>query len=279
MRIDQKKTIRTNKTILILFFIFFFLIQGCYINKPDKLFKSAIDLWTESKYIEAVKTFETILDLYPDHCLAPKANFWIGDIYYIYLGDTMQAIFEYRRVVKNYPKSEFAPTAQWKIASLIARYPSDRDQCIKEYQTFIKLFPKHALTPNAQYNLAEAYLDMGHYEQAITEFEIFIEKHTVSDLMPLALQRLGELYNIFRMFPRAIQLLNMAYELSKEDDARLIIRKTLADSYVSQGEISKGLEIYEDILEAEPDNENVKHRIESLNERKKIMDTKQRYKW
>lgn len=276
MKKDRKKATRSNK--LILLFVFF-LAQGCFLRKPERLFDSAIRLWTETRYIESIRAFETLLDLYPDHPLAPKANFWIGDIYYIYLDDPIQAVFEYRRLVKNYAKSEYAPKAQWKIAGIMSESPTEKNHCRKEYQTFIKLFPNHPLTPNAQYHLAEAYADMGYYEQSITEFELFLGKYPASDLRPQALQRLGELYHIVKLFPRAIHFFNKAHELSTEEDTRLIIKKSLADCYVSQGEISKGLDIYEEILTADPDNKIVKHRAESLKERLKIMDTKQKYKW
>lgn len=279
MRKKQRNEKKKNRQTL-LFIIFLLMITGCVCNKdPENAFDSAIKLWSEGKYEKSKKAFETFIDLYPNHPLTPKAFFWIGDIQYIYLNDPLQALYSYRRIVKKYLKSEYAPKAQWKIAKILCEDLLEKSRCIKEYQIFIKLFPKHPRAANAQYNIAEAYAYLDDYRQAITEFEFFLSKYPDSEIKTKIFHRLGELYSLVEIFPKAIHFLNKAYESSKEEMMRQQVKKTLAECYASKGDLSKSLGIYEEIIKEEPDNEILRKRVESLRSRLKIVDITKKDGW
>jgi pentatricopeptide repeat protein len=92
-------------------------------------------------------------------------------------------------------------------------------------------------------------------------------------------QRIGELYCLEKMFSEAIDLLNKALDLSMEEDERKRIKKTMADCYASQGDLSKGLSLYEEMLKNDPENDILKRRIESLKTQLKVSNSVKRYRW
>ena len=278
MKRGLKQEMTRNR--FILFSLIFFLLIGCFgKKKADSLFNNAVELWRNGKYVKAIEVFENFIDSYPNHPSCPEANLWIGDIRYLYLSEYVQALFDYRRLVDNYPKSEYAPIAQMKIAKILFEFLSEEFQSITEYQIFLKLYPNHSLAPEAQYNIAEIYAYLEDFKQAITEFELFLNKYPDSDMKINVYQRIGELYCLEKMFAKAIECLNKALELSKGEDEISRIKKIMADCYASQGDLSSGLSLYEEMLQKDPDNEILKHRVESLRTQIKISNSAQRYNW
>jgi len=264
----------------ILVFILFLLLIGCFKDKKaDSLFNRGVDLWSKGRYTKALETFEKFIDLYPNHHSSPEANLWVADLRYLYLNDYVQALYDYRNLVKKYPKSEYAPVAQFKIAKILFEVLSEEHQSITEYQIFLKLYPDHDLAEKAQYNIAEAHAYIEDFKQGITEFELFLKKYPGSDMKVHVYQRLGELYCLEKMFSESIDYLNKALEICEDDAKRSRVKKSMADCYASQGDLAKGLSLYEEMLNKDPQNEILKHRVESLRTQIKISDSEQRYRW
>lgn len=248
--------------------IIFFLTISCFRkDKPEEIFSYAIELWNEGKFNLAIKKFEDFLDTYSDHKLSPKANLWIGDIRYIYLNNPVQSVYDYKNLLKRYPESEYCAEAQWKIAKILTEDIQDKNIGIKEYQTFIKLFPNHELIPDAYYNIAEAYIYLEDYIQAITELELLIKRFKKANILQKALYKLGELYCLVKDFNKAINFLEKAYKFSNNQEKRLQIKELKADCYINKGEIIKGLRLYEEIIKNDPQNKSLQERINSLRNR------------
>ena len=257
-----------------------FIIVGCFKKqKADNIFDHAVDLWNKGQYVKALEAFEKFIDLYPKHHSAPEANLWIADIRYLYLNDYAQALYDYRRVINNYPKSEYAPIAQFKISKMLFEVLSEEYQSITEYQAFLKLFPNHHLAHKAQYNIAEIHSFLEDFKQAITEFELFLKRYPDSDMKLFVFQRLGELYCLEKMYSQSIEYLNKALDLSKDENNKNRIKKIMADCFASQGDLAKGLKIYEEMLDNDPENDILKDRIESLRTQLKISNSDQMYNW
>ena len=72
---------------------------------------------------------------------------------------------------------------------------------------------------------------------------------------------------------------SQALQLSNDEGMRTRITKSIADCYTNQGELAKGLELYEVMLKNDPQNETLKHRVESLRTQLKISTADQKYKW
>lgn len=264
---------KASKAVLLLTTIFF--ITSCARReREENIFNEAVNFWQEGKYQKAIKSFEAFIDLYSDHELAPKAINWIGDIKYIYLNKPIQALYDYRSLVKKYPKSKEAREAQWKISKAIFETASDKSLCIKEFQTFIKLYPKDPLVTKAHYYIAEAYIQLEEYGQAITELELFIKRFPNTELLKTVVFKLGELFYLTKDFSKAIHFLEWAKGLEKEKTSETQINKLMAECYISQGNIGEGLNILEETLNMEKDKTILKKRIESLKKRKEISENK-----
>ena len=81
---------------------------------PETLYATALKDVEQENYMLAENRFLTFLLQYPEHTLAPNAQYWLGENYYVQ-GKYEQAIKEFEKVTEKYPKSEKVRAALLKI--------------------------------------------------------------------------------------------------------------------------------------------------------------------
>jgi len=80
---------------------------------PDD-YRRGITLVRQGAYDKAIQSLRDFLRTNRDSPLAPNAQYWIGESYYM-LADYYQAILNFNQVRQQHPKSERAPAAVLKI--------------------------------------------------------------------------------------------------------------------------------------------------------------------
>ena len=81
--------------------------------KAEKLYASALALYSGREYQQATVKFEEFVASYPDHKLAGNAQYWIGECYYSQKRFA-EAAEEFAKVEKTYPTSHKVPAALLK---------------------------------------------------------------------------------------------------------------------------------------------------------------------
>jgi tol-pal system protein YbgF len=82
-------------------------------DAPDE-YKRGLALVRQGSYDKAIQSLREFLRTNRDSALAPNAQYWIGECYFM-LGDYYQAILNFNQVRQQHPKSERAPAAVLKI--------------------------------------------------------------------------------------------------------------------------------------------------------------------
>lgn len=99
----------------------------------------------------ALKEFQEYLQLYPDTALAPNAQYYIGEIYY--LQDKMEdSIKAFDLVLEKYPENEKTPDAHFMKGRALLRI-GQRAKARAEFETLIKRFPNNELADRAKQQL------------------------------------------------------------------------------------------------------------------------------
>ncbi len=107
---------------------------------PEAVYLKGYKETVNKDYTDATETFRGFLASYPDHKLAPNAQYWLGEIYYA-KGDWEMAIIEFDKVVKNYPDGEKAAASMLKEGFAFEKLGSKKEArfLLKEV---IERFPK-----------------------------------------------------------------------------------------------------------------------------------------
>ena len=120
--------------------------QEWIINKAETLRKRKLT-------IESINNLLYLVKKYPNHELASKGQYIIGDIYMNDLRDFEKALEEYRIVLSDYKGSKEEALAQFMIGYIYANVLKDLDKARSEYQVFLDQFPKHELFPSVKFEI------------------------------------------------------------------------------------------------------------------------------
>ena len=121
-------------------------LQEWIINKAETLRKRKLTN-------ESINNLLYLVKKYPNHVLASKGQYIIGDIYMNDLRDFDKALEEYRIVLNNYKGSNEEALAQFMIGYIYANVLKDLESARKEYQVFLNRFPNHELYPSVKFEI------------------------------------------------------------------------------------------------------------------------------
>ena len=144
---------RMMKILFILTIIGVF-VSGCGSNQTaEELFSGAENARNEKDIKAALSNLDLLLKKYPDHVLAAKTQYLIGDIYMNDLRDFDSAIAAYVNVVNNFSGTNQEAQAQFMIGYIYANILSDNPKAELNYKIFLDRFPEHELAPSVQFEL------------------------------------------------------------------------------------------------------------------------------
>ena len=119
-------------------------------TQPDPLvetrsYESALALFRDAKYADAIAGFKDFLKAYPDSTLAANAQYWIGYSYYA-LKDYKTSLAHQKKLVAAYPGSPKVPDALLNIAAS----QIELNDTAGARKTLKEVVAKHPGTPAAQ---------------------------------------------------------------------------------------------------------------------------------
>ena len=123
------------------------------IKSADEYFSTA-EIERNTKNIkESLENLDNLIKYYPEHALAPQAQYLMGDIYMNDLMDFQNAINSYGKVSENFVGTNRAVEAQFMVGYIYANILDDIEQAVSTYQTFLEKFPDHELAPSVKFEL------------------------------------------------------------------------------------------------------------------------------
>jgi tol-pal system protein YbgF len=119
---------------------------------PDELYEAALRQFRRGSYGTARAALDEFLARYPNHELAPDAQFFRAETF-AEEGDAAAALDEYARVLELYPNSRRAPTALYKSGLLELRR-GNADDARTFFNRVVQGYPD-----SDEYELAQRELD------------------------------------------------------------------------------------------------------------------------
>lgn len=130
------------------------IVIGCEGTKTADEYYSAAEVERNAKNIKAsLENLESLIKKFPEHALAPQAQYLIGDIYMNDLRDFENAIVSYKKVVDNFTGSTHEAQAQFMVGYVQANILNDFKQATATYNLFLDKFPDHELAPSVKFEM------------------------------------------------------------------------------------------------------------------------------
>jgi tol-pal system protein YbgF len=103
------------------------------------IYESAYLNYVKGNYTDAIKGFQSYLDIQPDSPLSDNAFYWIGESYAA-MGKRQDAVDTFQELIKKYPQSSKVPTALYRTG-VIYEEANDNKTAKTFYNKLIKDFP------------------------------------------------------------------------------------------------------------------------------------------
>ena len=119
----------------------------------EQAYAAALNTFRAGEHGQAVLDFMDFIARYPTHALAPNAQYWIGEAYWMQR-DYQQALLEFRRVIQMAPKA-------WKVSDalfMIGRCHAKLGQggpAVQAWQRVVRDYPRSDSAGKARSLLAE----------------------------------------------------------------------------------------------------------------------------
>jgi len=132
------------------------IIDTEIVDAERSLFKSALVLFEEARYAEALEVFSEIIISFPEGTYTADAYFWSGELF---LAQEMNedAKLSYQNVVNQFFNHQRTPDALYKLGE-IYRIGSNFDEALSLYNQVIEIFPESGaaqLAKKSKENLKE----------------------------------------------------------------------------------------------------------------------------
>lgn len=246
-----------------------FIFTAGHRYRVRKTFTRAEKSWEDGSYREAVDAYLALVEEYPDDPLADRAQFQVGNTYYLFLQKDRQAIRTFRDLIRRDPASPWSLIAQGLLGEIYEKRLEDYHQAIIEYQRRIHLSPEDEGSDVAQLGVARCYFSLGDFERAREEYELHLERYPDSPRRDRVLAGVADSYYVTRAYQSAIRYYREAAAAS--GDARLQSEAGfgIASCLEESGDLDEALREFERVAGEHPNPGLVEQRIQRIRERLK----------
>jgi len=243
-----------------------FLVLGCQNQRAGRQFERGQNLHSQGSYLEAIRSWETVLNNWPKSKFADQALHRIGTTYYVELDQQDRARDAFLRLVKDYPGSSHAPEDQILVAEIFRR-ERQYAKALVEYYRFLNLFPDHPRAAEVSYHLVTCLFEVGEYNALRVQAENLISKYPSSPYTPDCIFWIGESYYLQKDNEKARA--NFTDYLKKYPQGQMAYKAwlSMARSYEDDGYLKDAIKIYQELQARHPSDKIIRARLDSAQKR------------
>jgi len=130
------------------------MITSCGDISEEEAWNRAQKFQEEKNFQEAIKSYQLLIEKYPQSAKAPLAYYAIASIYNNDLKDCSSAIKYYLMIFEKYPESKEAPNALFTVGFTYNNELKDYARAKLYYEKFLEKYPQHEMAPSARFELA-----------------------------------------------------------------------------------------------------------------------------
>lgn len=257
---------RTAKQISVLLTVLM-LVAGCS-SRASTLLQEAESLWIQNHYKESVRIFLQVVDRYPESKEAATALLRVGETFMLNLADQEKALEYFTRITMEYPGGKTAIAAREAMATIYEKSLKDYNRAVIQYQKLIES-GNPANRDRYQFAIGRCYYGKGTFQQAIIEYNTFLERYPGSKLVPEAEYQIGNSYFVMNRCDDAVKQYDRVLEEYPDTNRRSDILLSIGVCLEEKEEYGRALQIYREIKEKYPNPMLIQIKIESVLERMK----------
>jgi len=219
----------------------------------EALFWLSEAYFQRNAYKNAIQSFETLLDKYPETKRREDALYAIGWSQFM-LKDFKKSSRTFDRLVGEYPQTAYGPevmTRQGDGFYVNKQY----GPAANAYKRATELAPDSEIGQYSSFQRANALFKMGNYEQSITALQQFVTAYRQSPFAPNALYLIGWVKFQQAQYEQAIEGFRYLIEAFPRSIYIPRAHYSIADAFYNSGQYDMAREKYQYVIDTYPDSE------------------------
>ncbi|PIE35103.1 hypothetical protein CSA56_05530 [candidate division KSB3 bacterium] len=234
--------------LIILVLALMYSLPGCKEDMKD-VYKKAMKAYEAEDYQKASKSFEKIVEKYPNHSLCLKARLELGKMYLYKLKQPEKALKHLQDLYANSQPGTYSMEALKLIGHI---YDTSLNNCPKAIDAYRLLVQNYASEIDAsayQLSIADCYFKLLDYGNAMTEYQALVEKYPESVQLPRAKFQIANNYALQEDWESSIALQEeLLHSGTLSEQLRAETELELAFGYEQTERFEEALALYEELL-------------------------------
>lgn len=242
-------------------FLYIFVIRPISIREE---FNQGWSEWREGKYIEAVNNYQRFIIRHPYSPLVKRALFEVANIYYLYLGNPIQAEDSLNKLLERNPTPFYEFRARMLLARIYQDEYGDYQRAIEQYRQVLASFKELDQEGEVCFRLAECYYKLNDIPKAIEHYQSVIKRGGNQRWVEQAYLRLGSCLHLLGEIDRAIQAYRNLLSREVSQETEYYARINLAEYLEDKGDYKEALEVLQGVPVELGDEEAISRKAERL---------------
>jgi len=223
--------------------------------------------WSECRkgnYTIAISNYQRFIIRHPYSPLVKRALFEVGNIYYLYLRDCIQAVSSLNRLLQRNPSPPYEFRARMLLAHIYQDEYGDYQRAIEQYSRLLDSFSEQDQAGEACFRLAECYYQLNDIPKAIEHYQNVIKRDDNQQWVEHAYLRLASCLRLQGDLEGAIQAYRNLLSRGVSGQTESFARMNLAECLEDKREYKEALEVLEGVPAGLGDKEAISRKMERL---------------
>jgi len=246
------------------------LAAGCSGRADEKAISQARELLSAGKTLEASQAFEDFIRRHPESDHLPEALFGLAQATRLGQGEVKEALRIYQRLVDLFPNHRLAPSALEKMVEIYCGPMADWPAAVQTLSRLERDY--ETSTGQGDYyqeRIAFAYFMMEDYEKSRQAYQELLERYPESGFKERALIGLADTYYVQDNLAQAIVAYQDALKSCPQGQLHERVRFRVANCLEEEGRLKEARQIYRELLKTYDNPEAVKIRLSGVENRLK----------
>jgi len=244
------------------------LVAGCSGRADEKALSQARELLSAGRPLEAGQAFEDFIRRHPDSDRLPEALFGLAQATRLGQGEVKEALRIYQRLVDLFPQHRLAPAALEKMVEIYCGKMADWPAAVQALSRLERDY--ESSTGQGDYyqeRIAFAYFMMEDYDQSRRAYQELLERYPDSGFKERAMVGLADTYYVQNNLTQAIAAYQDALKSCPQGQLRERVRFRVANCLEEEGRLKEARQIYRELLKTYDNPEAVRIRLSGVESR------------
>jgi len=253
---------------LLLVLLLVILPVGCDVFDKTAIneYEAATRKWNAGDYPTAARMYFALVKEHPHSSRADDALYWAGVTQFLYLGQTEKALETLRLLLKRYPHRDMAPRAQWYIAQIYELGYNDYTRAVEEYRK-AAAYSDREVKEKSLYSLADCLFRTGKIDEAKDVWNSQVAEFPKGPNVRLGYYRLGTTAFSKGELDEAEAFYRKTLENNADRELVVKAKFALAGCLEAGDNLTEALKLYKEIEPAYSNKEAIQIKIKALETR------------